>query len=186
MSRTFLGFLGAALIGFPAMALAQAEAQPPREFPAFRGTWVLDQSAGTGHIAGLPLARTLVIATTPTEISVAKDAWAAEVYRVDGSETSVRGDLRGSMLLVADALALTTRNVRCCQRGYAFTNVITDAYSVAGDTLTVERQLSVVVQPAGVKEGRADPGPGRLATLQDPNNNRQTIVYRRAVQPPGR
>ena len=72
MNRTLMAFLGAALLGFPAMALAQAEAQPPREFPAFRGTWVLDPSAGSGHIAGLPLARRLVIATTPTEISVAK------------------------------------------------------------------------------------------------------------------
>jgi len=61
----------------------------------------------------------------------------------------------------------------------AFTNVITDAYSVSGDTLTVERQLSVVVQPAEVKDGRVDRAPGRMATLEVPANNRQTIVYRR-------
>jgi hypothetical protein len=35
--------------------------------------------------------------------------------------------------------------------------------------LTVERQLSVLVEP-----------PGNLATLAVPANNRQTIVYRRA------
>jgi len=47
----------------------------------------------------------------------------------------------------------------------------TDAYSVAGDVLTVERQLSVLVQPAG-----------NLAILEDPRNNRQTIIYRRNRQ----
>ena len=60
----------AALVAFPTLAWAQAESSPPREFPAFRGTWTLDESAGRGHIGGLPLARTLAIATTPTEISL--------------------------------------------------------------------------------------------------------------------
>ena len=62
----------------------QAEGRPPREFAAFRGTWVLDESAGRGQIGGLPLARTLMIATTPTDISLVKDALAAEAYRLDG------------------------------------------------------------------------------------------------------
>jgi hypothetical protein len=69
--------------------------------------------------------------------------------------------------LVADGLALTTRRTRPANGG-SFTNVITDGYSVAGDVLTVERQLSVVQQPSGM-----------LVTLSDPRNNRQTIVYRR-------
>jgi hypothetical protein len=52
---------------------AQAENRPPREFQEVRGTWTLDETAGAGRIAGLPVARTIVIATTPTEISVVKD-----------------------------------------------------------------------------------------------------------------
>jgi hypothetical protein len=32
----------------------------------------------------------------------------------------------------------------------AFTNIITDAYSTAGDVLTVERQLSVLAQPPAI------------------------------------
>jgi hypothetical protein len=63
---------------------------------------------------------------------------------------------------------LTSRRTRT-RDGRAFTNIITDAYTVSGDVLTVERQLSVLIQP-----------PGNLATLEDPNNNRQTIGYRRS------
>jgi hypothetical protein len=82
---------------------------------------------------------------------------------------------------VADALALTTRRVRR-QRGYALTNVITDAYSVRGDVLTIERRLDVVVQALASPDSRTagNYGPGHLVQLEDPNNERQTIVYRRS------
>ena len=50
-----------------------ADAQPPREFPEFRGRWTHVDSAGKGHIAGLPIARALVIDTTATELRVSKD-----------------------------------------------------------------------------------------------------------------
>ena len=184
-SRRLARFLWAALVVFPTSAWAQAESRPPREFPAFRGTWVLDESAGRGHIAGLPVARTLTITTTPTDISLVNDSSPAEVYRLDGIETKLGDGRRASFTLVAEALALTTRRYRE-DRGYGFTNVITDAWSVAGDVLTIERQLRVVVQPLAWEDGRTRPGPGRLATLEDPNNNRQTFVYRRNAQAPRR
>ncbi|HEY3043144.1 MAG TPA: hypothetical protein VGJ39_03915 [Vicinamibacterales bacterium] len=130
----------------------------------------MDEAAGTGRIVGLPVARTLIIATTPVEISLVKDAKDPEVYRVDGTETTLKDPRTGAVLdrryrftLVADMLALTSRLTRG-----TFTNIITDAYKVAGDVLTVERQLSVLSQP-----------PGNLVTLSDPRNNRQTLVYRR-------
>jgi hypothetical protein len=64
----------ALVMAVPSLALAQgAEQQPAREFSAFRGTWTIDESAGRGHIGGLPVARTRVIATTPTELSISKD-----------------------------------------------------------------------------------------------------------------
>ena len=184
-SRRLARFLWAALVVFPTSAWAQAESRPPREFPAFRGTWVLDESAGRGHIAGLPVARTLTITTTPTDISLVKDSANAEVYRLDGTETKLGDGRSTSFALVAESLALTTRRYRE-DRGYGFTNVITDASSVSGDVLTIERQLSVVVQPLVLEDGRARPGPGRLATLETPDNNRQTFVYRRNTQVPGR
>jgi hypothetical protein len=174
-TRTLAWLLLLGLFGFPALTRGQAEGRPPRQFPEFVGTWTLDQTAGAGHIAGLPIARTLTIAVTPTEISLIKDGGAAEVYRIDGAESAATDlrtgavlDRRYSFTLVAGALALTSRRTRT-RDGRAFTNIITDAYAVSGEVLTVERQLSVLVQP-----------PGNLATLEDPNNNRQTIVYRRS------
>ena len=173
--RTLAWLLLLGLFGFTTLARAQAESRPPRQFPEFVGTWTLDQSAGVGHIAGLTVARTLTIAITPTEISLIKDEGTAEVYRIDGAEsvptdlrTGVVLDRRYSFTLVAGALALTSRRTRT-RDGLAFTNIVTDAYAVSGEVLTVERQLGVLVQP-----------PGNLATLEDPNNNRQTIVYRRS------
>jgi len=169
--------LWTALVIVPALVRAQAESPPLRVFPAFRGTWVLETGAGTGLITGLPVARSLTIATTPTEISLVKDSGIPEVYRLDGTETKIRDPRTGaemnrrySFVLVAGALALTSKLTRGDNR-QAFTTVITDAYSVAGDVLTVERQLSVLVQPPGV-----------LRTLEDSGNNRQTIVYRRSTQ----
>jgi len=150
------------------------EPRPPREFPEFRGPWMLDEGAGKGYIAGLPVARRLTIATTPTELSLTKDGAAPESYRFDGSETpSQSGEVRSlfsyRMTLVGDAIALTTRRVRP-NGTETLTNVITDAYTVSGDVLTIERSLSVVRTPPGV-----------VVTLSDPRNNRQTLVYRRTT-----
>ena len=169
-----------ALVVLSVPVVAQGDVQPSREFPEFRGTWTRDDTAGSGHIGGLTVARTLVIATTPTEISVAKDGSAPEIYRFDGGETQIRDPRTGvplarrySLLLVADMLALTIRLTQPPSlgdgRNLTMTETITDAYRVAGDILTVERQLSVVRQP-----------PGSIATMQNPGNNRQTIVYRRS------
>ena len=66
-------------------------------------------------------------------------------------------------------LALTIRKPPLPGRQTAI--VMTDAYAVAGDVLTVERQRSVLQQP-----------PGSFVTLEDPLNGRQTVVYRRAPQ----
>jgi hypothetical protein len=51
--------------------------------------------------------------------------------------------------------------------GSAFT-LVTDAYAVDGDVLTMHRQLTSVTSA------------GQILVMQDPaNNNRQTFVYRR-------
>ena len=168
-----------------AFASAAHAQQPPRLFEEFRGAWALDGAAGRGRIAGLPAARTLVIATSATEISVAKDGAAPEVYRVDGREAPLVDPRTGAELqrssrftLVAGGLALTSIVKRPGNGGpapsppFRLTNIVTDAYSVQGDTLTVERQLSVLREP-----------PGELVTLADSRNNRQTIVYRRVPEP---
>ena len=142
----------------------------PREFTGLRGKWTLDERAGEGHIAGLPVAHIFLIATTPFEISLTKDTSAPEIYRLDGADRPVTDATTGAVLnvrrrftLVAGMVALTSARTRG-----DFTNIITDAYSAEGDVLTVRRQLSVLVQP-----------PGNLVTLSDERNNRQTLVYRR-------
>jgi hypothetical protein len=58
--------------------------------------------------------------------------------------------------------------------------VITDACAVNGDVLTVERQLIVVVAPVVTRDGHTVEDAGHLVELQEPRNNRQTIVYRRS------
>jgi hypothetical protein len=179
-ARVCLQLTSVAFVLVPVALLAQAEVRPAREFTSFRGTWTIDESAGRGHIGGLPIARTLRIATSAEELRLTKDGGDTEIYRLDGSELETYGTAR-SVVLVADTLAVSTRRTRR-QRGYAFTNVITDAYAVSGDVLTVERQLSVVVAPLTLREGRVtdEAGAGHLAELENPTNNRQTIVYRRS------
>jgi hypothetical protein len=157
----------------------------PREFPEFRGTWTLDETATEGlrrtvnragqpmvfDPLGFPVARTLVIATTPTEISITKDSDLPEVYRFDGTETQTRDPRTGvpllprySFTLVAGALALTTKKVEPER-----TEVVTDAYSLAEwNVLRVERQLSYVAPQ------------GYLRTLGGVRNVTQLIVYRRS------
>jgi hypothetical protein len=156
------------------VVLAQAEIRPAREFQPLRGTWSIDEEGGRGRIGGLPLTRTLTIMTTATELTLTKDG-SDEVYRLDGTETSV-GETVKRVTLVAGALAVTTLRTRH-QRGYSFTNIVTDAYSASGDVLTVERQLSVAVQPDPDQSGT--PKLGHLVELENPGSNRQTMVYRR-------
>jgi hypothetical protein len=165
----------ACIVLWPAVLLAQAEIRPALEFQPLRGSWTLDVTAGRGHIAGLSVARTLTIATTATELVLTRDSSASEAYRLDGAETA-SFDTHRIAMPVADALALTTRRIRR-QRGYAFTNVITDAYSVGGDVLTIDVVVQALASPDSRTEGNY--GPGHLVQLEDPGNERQTIVYRR-------
>jgi len=148
----------------------QRPVRAPREFIELRGMWLLDETGGKGHIAGLPVAQTLTISTTPVEISVVKDGKPPEVYRVDGTEVAAQDartgatlDIRYGFTLIAGMVALTSRRTRG-----DFTNIVTDAYAASGDTLTIERQLSVLANPQR-----------NLVTLSDERNNRQSLVYRR-------
>ena len=155
----------AAALGVAAPVLGQNERQV-RTFPDFVGTWTLDRSASTGRVMPSTAVR-LTIATTSTEVTVTKvldlppeppglegrrlatNNPPPEVYRLDGTPTiRERGqyELSYTFLLVADALALTEKTshwVRRCDplmsERDAFT-MVTDAYSVNGDVLTVHRR----------------------------------------------
>ena len=160
------------------MAAAPAVAQnerPVRTFPEFVGTWILDEAASTGPLVITPrIPSRMTITTTPSAITIAKrlrldprdkisDTPAPEVYRFDGTETTV-GRYHYSFRLVADALALTEK-LTSNDGGFTLT---TDAYSVTGDVLTVHRQLSSMTPD------------GHIRVMQVPANNfRHTYIYRR-------
>ena len=168
-----------------ATASAQTE-KPVRLFPQFVGTWTLDEAASSGRLTMAPrIPLTLTIATTPTELTVTRRLRLApadrasatpppEVYRLDGTETWMKDDRTGVLLdvslrftLVADMLALTTRNAPRTG-GRAFTQV-TDALAVEGDVLTLHRQLTSMTDA------------GAILVMQEPTNNfTHTFVYRRA------
>ena len=191
-----VSLISLAVVALPILSWSQANDQPrpPRTFPEFAGAWQLDEAASTGRLKmAPPVPRTLAIATSPEAITVTKvfrfdpelpgregkrtstETPPPEVYRFDGTDTVVPDDRlriehRYSFLLVADALALTVKNV--VTNGPGNTTLVTDAYSVNGDVLTLHRQLSTILLPAG-----------HIATMQEPANNfRQTYVYRRAAK----
>jgi hypothetical protein len=157
------------------------------DFFEYRGRWTLDEKASVGlpsspegipaeamrYLAALNVPRELVIATTETEFSVAKDGGEPEVYKIDGSETQERDPQTGVGLdrfyrftQVADSVALT-RRLRTGTPVEPGAELITDAYSVAGAVLTVERLRSHVFPP------------GSVAVLKEPGSHRMTLVYRR-------
>jgi hypothetical protein len=170
------GAIYVALIGCSSVAWAQAN-RPVRMFPEFTGTWVLDEAASTGPLVITPrIPSRMTITTTPSEITVAKqlrldprdkisDTPEPEVYRFDGTETTINRR-HFSFRLVADALALTEKYSSVNGSG-SFT-LTTDAYSLAGDVLTVHRQLSSITPE------------GHILVMQVPGNNfRHTYIYRR-------
>ena len=182
----------AALVAVLLAGVAAAQDSPqPREFGEFRGTWILDEKA-TPELRyvknrageqlpvdqiGFNVARTLVITSTATEITVAKDGDLAAAYKFDGSETQTKDPRTGvafvprySFALVSEALALTAKHEMGPDAdGRVRTEIVTEAYSLRDfNTLVVERQLSVLMQP-----------PGSLMTLARLRNNKTTFVYRR-------
>jgi hypothetical protein len=181
--------LCAAVVLLPSLSLAQA-AGPSRTFPEFVGTWVLDEAASTGRLGIAPrIPVRLTFGTTSDAFTVTKEprlhasdrvagAPAPEIYRLDGSETAradertgVTLDISHRFTLVADMLALTIKE-RGAGGGHT---AVTDAYTVAGDVLTLHRQLTSVTAS------------GQLRLMQDPVNNlRHTFVYRREAARAGR
>ena len=169
------------------LALAQ-DSDRPRAFPELRGTWLLEETSGNGlrqavnrvgqqvvyDGLGFPVARRLVIATTPTEISLTKDGGLPERYRFDGVESQTKDPRTGGLLdgryrftLVAGSLALTSSLPSA-----STTQIVTDLYDLKEwDVLTVQRQLSYLA-PAG-----------HLRTLSGIRNLPQTFAYRRQPLP---
>ena len=176
-------------IALPHHGFAQVAPRTPRTFPQFAGTWVLDEQASTGTLGMAPrIARTLTIAATSEALTLTErlrlrsgdrvNEVQVRTVRFDGAP-AVRSngsdggsyDYQDTFLLVADMLVVSTKTSRLREKGVF--DLATDAFSVAGDVLTLHRQLSHV-----------DP-PGHIATMGfEPNNSRHTFIYRRATQGP--
>ena len=123
------------------------------------GTWTLDQSPGRGGgrggaVPGFPLATTLVIKVSPTEVTVDSNTGSAgsiqtSVYKLDGSVTKVPGPLgwetTAKAAMKGDALEITIRRTIEGPNGPIGANV-TDVYRVDGSVLTIERSLGNTTQ----------------------------------------
>jgi len=165
-------------VGLLAISSTASAQQTPRDFAEYRGTWTLEESAG--DIRAPNAARTLVITTTPTEITVTKDSGSPEVYRIDGTESKARDQRSGapiehrySLLLIADTLELTSKTKQDSGKP-TLTHLATDAYRVSGDTLTVGRQRdTLMLEREGVEP------PGNLMAFAAPAKYIRTLVYRR-------
>lgn len=117
------------------------------------GTWKLATPAegrggrGEGGVPGFPLATTLSIKVSPTEVTVDSDTGSARsiqtsIYKLDGSSTNVPGPLgwetTAKAAIDAGRLVVTVRRSIVGPNGPIGVNV-TDAYSVEGNVLTIER-----------------------------------------------
>jgi hypothetical protein len=124
------------------------------------GTWTLDQSAGRGGggrgggVPGFPLATTLDIKVSPTEVIVDSNTGSAQsiqtfVYKLDGSTTNVPGPLgwetTAKAAMDGDILKVTVRRSIDGPNGPVGANV-TDVYRVDGSILTIERTLGNTTQ----------------------------------------
>lgn len=120
-SLALLCVLGAIVCATPLQVAAQDDPRPIRTFSHFAGTWTLDEAASTGRLTLAPLK--ITIETAPAEIKVTKQQGPRytqrfpppEIYRMDGTETvddKARPRAVRRFTLVADMLALTTRNDR--------------------------------------------------------------------------
>jgi hypothetical protein len=123
-----------------------------QDLSALAGTWILDPNTNDGrHL----LARVAVVGPNPSTLAIHVSASRVilykgstilnrEGYRLDGSETEVGGERRGTAAIENGNLVLTIRHTR----PDAGTNVFNEIYSVSGKVLIIERQLSVI-QPDG-------------------------------------
>ena len=149
-----------ALLSATVAISAQSYVQPPKDFSAYAGRWrttEFRQAAGPRPL----FVNQLEITVTPTEFQLDRgNAW-VEHYRFDGSATDLGNGRTGWLVLVADGIAVTTKNKR------PSATIFTDFYRVENDQLILDSVLS---------QARPD---GTLAQ-PNPKNTRKVITYQRA------
>jgi hypothetical protein len=130
------------------------------------GTWTIDRAAtptgrGAGGIYGIPLANTMVIKLSPTEVTIDADTGSGQsmqtfVYKLDGSTNTVPGalgwDTRAQAAWDAGTLVIMTKRSMQGPTGTMGVEV-KDVYSVAGDVLTIDRSLGRATQKLIYRKG---------------------------------
>jgi hypothetical protein len=148
VSRTLIQLAWA--VALTTLCVASSSAQAPA---SLAGTWKLATPAesregrGGGGVPGFPLATTLVIKVSPTEVVVDSDTGSARsiqtsTFKLDGSSTNVPGPLgwETSAKAAVDGARLVVTIRRSIQGPNGPVGVdVTDAYSVDGNVLTIER-----------------------------------------------
>ena len=130
------------------------------------GTWTIDRGGapsgrGAGGIAGIPIANTMIIKLSPSDVTMDTDTGSGQsmqtfVYKLDGSTNPVPGALgwetKATAAWQGAALVVMTRRSMTGPTGPMGVEV-KDVYSVAGDVLTIDRSMGRVTQKLIYKKG---------------------------------
>jgi hypothetical protein len=144
----------------PARTVVTQEIALTTKLTGLQGTWARDATRGTGGICGVPVADTIALKVSPTEVAVETDHLRG-VFKLDGTETELSDGRTAAAALDAGWLAITMKR----RRGDYATNVMQEVYIVLGNDLTIWRVLNTVF---------ADGTPGKIDC-----GNRHAIVYTR-------
>jgi hypothetical protein len=162
----FLACAGLMMLVPSAMSAQQNQAglsNRVEDFSALAGRWQADPAFKEAEGPKPRFVNTLVIAVTPQEITIDRGYSPIERYRLDGAPTDLGDNRTASLVLVGDAVALTTRRERLAGQTFPAT-IHTDVYRADGDVLTMDSRRS---------QTQAD---GSLVHMQ---GTRVAIVYRR-------
>jgi len=151
---------GLMLVLTPARALVAQEIALTPKLTQLEGKWARDATRGTGGICGVPVAESIVLKVSPTEVGIQTDRLTG-VFKLDGTETKLSDGRTATAAVDAGWLAITMKR----RRGDVATNVMQEVYIVRGSELTIWRVLNTVF--ADGTQGKIDCG------------NRHAIVYAR-------
>jgi hypothetical protein len=105
----------------------------------FEGTWRGSCSGCAPNAMPGGLARTLVIRISASEITIQRDGFPVEIYRLDGTETQLPDGRTATAAVDGESLVLTTVRRRSRSRDEVFQTLMRHTYRVSGNTLTIER-----------------------------------------------
>lgn len=151
------------------VALSLAATVSAQGNASLAGTWTIDRAAtpgggagrGAGAIAGIPIATTINIKISPSDVAVESDTGSGQtmqtaVYKLDGSSNAVPGPLGWETTARAawesGSLVVMTRRAMTGPTGPMSVDV-KDVFSVAGNVLTIDRSMGRATQKLVYRKG---------------------------------